>query len=457
MPNQYQKALPNKLILVIALLSMLSSFPAFAADKESIINNRVLGGDRLFTIEVRDAEIKDILRALAQQSNMGIIISRGVKEKVTFSFKDITLKDALDLLLKAYGYNYTIENDVIWVGEEDDIPKEEDILEIIQLNYAKASTISKQFKKIIGNKGEVTSDARTNTIILKGNRKNLDEIRSIYKSLLKELDKQPYQVVIEARIVEASTSFSRSLGIQWGGSYAFNGGRNTITGSQIIRTQSAAGRNFAVNLPPAGPTGGLGMVIGSLKNNLFLDIELAAAEQEGRARIISRPKITTLNKQTATIHSGLTFRVKTINTTTTTTTTAAAAVAAANAAIRATIEEVETGIDLTVTPEISSDGFVILNIDIQKSEPDFSRTIDGIPGVTEKSASANVLVKDGETTVIGGLLRNSSSNSDTRVPFFSKIPVVGWLFKSRSSTSDREELLVFITPNIVRQDRGVEH
>jgi type IV pilus assembly protein PilQ len=451
MSNKYKKVLLNKLIPVITLLSILSSFTVFAVGKEDIIKNRFLGGDRVFTIEVRDADIKDVLRALAQQSNMGVIISSGVEGKVTFSFKDITLKNALGLLLKAYGYSYTIENNVIWIGKKDDVPTEEKILEveIIQLNYAKATDVSKQLKGIISDKGSVTPDDRTNTIVVRENKKIIDEI----KSLLKALDKQPAQVVIEARIVEVSTSFSKKLGIQWGGSYTFASGRNSITGSQIIGDQtfgtSTAGRNFAVNLPATVPTGGLGVIIGSLKNNLFLDIELSAAEQDGRAKIISRPKITTLNNKPAKIHSGLTFRVKTtaitgVGTTTGTTT-----------GLTAGLQEVSTGIDLTVTPQISSDGFVILDIETKKSEPDFSRTVDGIPGVTEKSASTFVLVKDGETAVIGGLFRSSLSTIDAKVPLLSNIPLLGWLFKSHSSTSDKEELLVFITPTIVKQNKEV--
>ncbi|MBI5893110.1 MAG: type II and III secretion system protein, partial [Deltaproteobacteria bacterium] len=192
------------------------------------------------------------------------------------------------------------------------------------------------------------------------------------------------------------------------------------------------------------------LIIGSLKSNLTLDVELSAAEKTGQLRIISSPKVTTLNNKPAAIHSGLTYRVRT--TSTTTTTTGGGATGAATTGT--TLESVKTGIDLSVTPQVSSDNFILLNISASKSDPDFSQAIDGIPGITEKTASTAVLVKDGETTVIGGLYRSSSSDTKDAVPYLSKIPLLGWLFKHTGEKKDNEELLIFITPTIVKMDKA---
>ncbi|MFQ5586518.1 MAG: type IV pilus secretin PilQ [Thermodesulfobacteriota bacterium] len=408
----------------------------------------MLGEERLFTIDVRDAEIKNILRAIAEQSDMGIIISNGVEGKVTFTFKDIALRDGLGLMLKAYGYTYVIENGVIWVGKEGDIPKPEDELEmeIIKLNYAEVADIATPLKEVLSEGGRVIADERTNTVIITERRNKVAEIRS----LLSELDRQTAQVVIEARIVEANTSFSRELGIQWGGSYTSAGGSNQINGSQAIGVQSSGGRNFAINMPVIAATSGLGLVVGSLANNLVLDIELSAAEQDGKARIISRPKITTLNNRPAKLHSGVTFRVKTETTSGTETTTTATSSTSG-------IEEITTGIDLKVTPQITTDGFILLDITAETSEADFGKVVDGIPGVTDKTASTFVLVGDGETTVIAGLYKTTTASTDRGVPLLAKIPLLGWLFKSRSTSEDDEELLIFITPRIVKQLKEVAH
>ncbi len=446
MPNFYRTFHLPGITLVIVIISLLFVIPSMANTTKSSINNRVLGEERLFTIDVRDAEIKDVLRALAEQSDLGIIISSGVEGKVTFTFKDIALRDGLGLMLKAYGYAYTIESGVIWVGKEGDIPQPQDELTVavIKLNYAEVADITSSLEGLVSKGGGIIADERTNTVIIKERKSRIDEI----KSILNTLDEQTTQVIIEARIVEAMTSFSQELGIQWGGSYSTAGGANQITGSQAIGVESPGGRNFAINMPAMAPTSGLGLVVGSLANNLVLDMELSAAEKDGRARIISRPKITTLNNKPAMIHSGVTFRVRT-------TTLNGTGTSGRTTDFESGLEEITTGIDLEVTPRITTDGFVLLDIIAEKSEADFSKVVDGIPAISDKTASTFVLVGDGETTVIAGLFKTSTTSTDTRVPLLGKIPLLGWLFKAGSTTESDEELLIFITPRIVKQLKEV--
>jgi len=424
------------LSLVIAALLLL--VPCLATAE---LNSRIpseTSEERLFSIEVREADISDVLRALAQQSGLNIILGEGVAGKLSVSFRNIPFNKAMEMIIKANGLMYTVQNEILWVGKKVDITDEMRV-EIIRLNNADPTVAVQQLKGIVSETGTSFADQRTNSVILRDLPRNIDQA----KGLLIALDTQASQVVIEARIVEASNTFARQIGVRWGATYS---GRNSISGSDLLPATQTGDRNFAVNLPATNPTSALGLVIGSLSDKFFLDLELSAAESRGDLKIISSPKISTVNNRPATIHSGLTFRVK-----------LSQAIVTGGATTTTTgelggLEEIKTGIDLTVTPKISDDGFVLLNINTQKSDPDFSRTIDGIPGVAEKSASTFVLVKDGETAVIGGLYRTLSSSQKSSVPFLSKIPILGFLFRSTGRDEQHEELLVFITPKIVKYE-----
>lgn len=399
---------------------------------------------RLLSIEVREAEISDVLRALAAQSGLNIILGQGVEGKLSLSFREVPFRDAMEMVIKAHGLMYTVQNNMMWVGRKVDVSGEMKT-EIVRLNNAEPSTAVQQLKGIMSETGSAFADQRTNSVIMRDLPGNIERA----KSLLDALDTQAPQVTIEARIVEASDSFSRQLGVRW--APAYSSGANSVGGSSLL-PDSPSGRSFAINLPATNPTSGLGLVLGSISRNLVLDLELTAAETRGDLRIVSSPRISAVDNMPATIHSGTTFRVKlsqaiVAGTGTTTTTTTGDL---------GGLEEIKTGIDLTVTPKISEDGFVLLNINTTKSDPDFSRTIDGIPGVAEKSASTFVLVRDGETVVIGGLYRTLDSGQRTGVPFLSRVPVIGGLFRGSSKDSQHEELLVFITPKIVKYDNRTE-
>ena len=401
------------------------------------IKSRIENDKRLFSMEIRDAEVSDVLRALAQQSGFNIILGSGVTGKITLSFSDITFKNALEIIIEANSLTYTIRNNVFWVGQEVDHSGDVST-EVIRLNYAAPNTTAERLKGTLSKSGSVEFDERTSSIILKDFGENIAKA----KELIQLIDIQAAQVVIEARIVEASSSFTKEIGVQWGGTYSDSG--DVITGSALL-PDSAGGRKFAVNMPSPNANAGLGIVVGSLANSLALDIEISAAESRGELRIISSPKISTLHNKTATIHSGLTFRVKLSQ---------ASTVNAASDNITG-LEEIKTGIDLMVTPQISNDGFVMLDIETNKSDPDYTHSVDGIPGVSEKSARTNVLVRNGETVVIGGLYKTINSDDNKRVPGLSKIPLLGYLFRSSARSQQDEELLVFITPRIIKQKERI--
>ena len=426
------------------------------------VKAKIEGDTTIFTIEVKDADMKDVLRALAKQNNLNIIVAEDITARATFSFDKITFKDAIDIITRAHGLDYTIQNNVLWIGKKDEIAKagENIVVEVIQLKYSKAADVVAQLKGIISERGSAVPATRTNALILRDIKTNIEDA----KLLIKSLDTRTLQVVIEARIIEAQSSFARDLGVQWGAAFSaasrdnFTSGfgstatapSNTVTPSGFIGSggRFAAQPNFAVNLPASGvvgPVGALGLSFGTLTGDpLLLDLRISAGERNGQLKIVSQPKITTLNNSAATIHSGLNFKVRT---------TAVSTSGSTAGVTTSSLQDINTGIDLTVTPQISDDDFINLNIIASKSDPDFGRSVDGIPGVSEKKASTSVLVKDGETTVIGGLYKSTSSDSDNAIPFFSKIPILGWLFKSNSKVSDSEELLVFITPRIVKYDK----
>ena len=418
-------------LFLLLFLSFSSVVVQFAFPEQNLLTN-----SKLISLEARDADVKDVLRALAKQSGVNIIISENVDGAVTVSFDNISIQDALEIILRANKLAFVEHNNVVWIDEQESLAKSGEGMttKIIKLNYANSKEMVTQVKGVLNPTGTVTADLRTNSLIIKDIPAGIQEA----ESLLKALDTKTLQVVIEARIVEASSNFSKELGVKWGGEG--NIGEASLTGVTALGATSN-GSNFAVSLPSADITGGVGLVIGSIGDSLLLDMELTAGERDGKLRIVSRPKITTTNNKPATIHSGLTFRIRTAESTTTT---------EGSEFTSATLEEIKTGINLTVTPQISSDNSVLLKIEADKSDPDFSRALDGIPGVTEKSASTTVLVKDGETTVIGGLYRSTSSSQDDKVPFFSEIPLLSWLFKSHKEQIDNEELLIFITPHILR-------
>lgn len=458
------------LLLPIAYYLLPIAFSVAEVEAYNNIKAKIEWDTTVFTIEVKDADLKDVLRALAMQNNLNIIVGEDIVAKATFSLDKITFKDALEIITKAHGISYVIQNNVLWIGKKDDIAKAgEDItIEIVQLNYTKAADVVAQLKGVLSERGSAVPVPRTNALILRDVKKNIEDA----KLLIKSMDTRTMQVVIEARIIEVQSNFARDLGVQWGaaggtvGSNAFTTGFGSSTTSPP-RTLTPAGfigsgglfstqPNYAVSLPAAGTVGTLGAMgftFGKLTGDpLLLDLRISAGERNGHLKIVSQPKVTTLNNTAATIHSGLNFQVRTplllqggqVGT------VGQVAQTGGQGGLGLGFQLITTGIDLIVTPQISADDFIHLNIVASKSEADFARSVDGIPGVSEKRASTAVLVKDGETTVIGGLYRSTASDTENSIPYLSQIPILGWLFKSHSKTADNEELLVFITPHIVK-------
>lgn len=393
--------------------------------------------ERTYSLNLVDEEIKTVIKLLANESGKNFIIPEGISGKVTLTLDKMKLNDALDVILKSHGLGYISEKGVVRIVKLSEVEMAGDdfSIEVITMNFARASDLVTQVKGVLSSRGSVSVDARSNSFIIKDSKKGVEDA----SRLIAKLDTQTPQILIEARIIEANNSFSRNLGIQWGGKYASSG--DSITGGSPLGTapnfNNLGGNNFAVNLPASGATSGIGFSVGSLSKNLVLDVQLSAAEKNGDVKIVSTPKVTTVNNKPAKVSGGETFYVKSTSATTIGTTSGLTSITALT--------------NLTVTPQVSADGHILLVVDTSRDEPDFDKAVDGVPGIITKSATTTVLVRDGETTVIGGLYKNSKAATETSVPFFSKIPLLGWLFKSKSRVEGNEELLIFITPRILKE------
>jgi type IV pilus assembly protein PilQ len=285
---------------------------------------------------------------------------------------------------------------------------------------------------------------------------------------------QSPQVLIEANIVEATRDVARALGVQWGYNYQAGPQSGNPTGFNFPGTIGIGGSGLSNGSAPQGPPGvvqpnvpflfdfpvgngfsgfgpgtgsSLDLVLGSIDGVHALAARLTALEDQGKAKVISRPRVITLNNVAATIQSLTILRVKLPSTGTVINTGTGGAAGSASTAT----EKINTGITLVVTPQVSADGYVLMNIYAKSSEPDFTtgRSVDGIPNEISREANSNVLIKDSETVVLGGIFRNTADQRESGVPYLSGVPVLGWLFKRIQTTDHKEELLVFVTPRIV--------
>jgi type IV pilus assembly protein PilQ len=303
---------------------------------------------------------------------------------------------------------------------------------------------------VLSERGSVTFDERTNTLLVRDVADGIREAEAVVRSL----DVPIPQVLIESSIVEATEDVARALGVQWGHRYAAGPARGTRAGEPFPGGVSVGGAPLVADFPvPAtfgsgfgpGAAAALDLALGSLDGASELAARLTALEEAGKGRVVSRPRVVTMNNVPATIQSLTILRVKLPSTGTVINTGSGGAAETANTAT----EKINTGITLVVIPQVSSDGFVLLNIYAKSSVPDFSRTVEGIPTEIAREANSNILVRDGHTVVVGGISRASGDDRRTGVPFLGRVPGLGWLFRRTLRSKRREELLVFLTPHVL--------
>ncbi len=401
---------------------------------------------RRISLDFQDAEVMNILRLIADVSSLNVVVGEEVRGKMTIKLLNVPWDQALEIVLKMNNLGQIREGNIIRIATLGNIARQQDeearaketrvkaedlITRVFTINYAKAKELQGTLAKNLSTRGDLTVDDRTNTLIVRDIERNVADIGG----LIKKLDTQTPQVMIEARIIEASPRFTQSLGVQWGGSFAAVSNNSVIGinagpgGGVFAQTPGA----FAVNLPAVPSIGNVGFTLGRFgENPLNLDLRISAGETQELVKIISMPKITVLDNQEARIEQGTSIPFSTTS----------------QAGTQTTF--VDANLTLIVTPHITGDGSIIMKVRASNNEP--GATLPGAagPSISKKEAVTNVLVKDGETTVLGGIFKKSTSETVSGVPGLMHLPIIGWLFKTKTVRDDTSELLVFLTPRILK-------
>lgn len=404
---------------------------------------------RKISLDFKDADIKNILRLIAEVSNFNIITADDVSGKITMRLVDVPWDQALDVILQSRNLGKVQVGNVMRIAPIETLRREsqarleekrakerleDTVTELIPVNYATAKDIIPQIKGVLSERGDVKVDDRTNLLIIKDIPRSIPAV----KNLVKSLDTKTPQVAIEARIVEANLTFQRELGVKWG--FEIGGGKATAGGG-TSGTVLGSGTREVVDLPAiaragiSGATGAPGIIefLFSRGTIQSLDLAISAHENKGDVKIISSPKIATLHNKEASIEQGLRIPYRKLTTEGTIST-----------------DFIDANLKLTVTPLVTNDGHVKLTIKAKKDAPDTSISVDGVPSIDKKEAITEVLVKDNGVVVIAGVYSIEKSDGTEGIPLFSKIPLLGWLFKREAKEDKRKDLLIFISPRIIK-------
>jgi type IV pilus assembly protein PilQ len=419
---------------------------------------KVYSGRKL-SLDFKDADIKNILRLIAEVSNLNIIVADEVTGKITMRLVDVPWDQALDVILQSKRLDKRQAGNVVRIAPVDALRKEDQasleeqkskerlepmVSELIQVNYATAKEIMPQVKSILSERGDVKVDDRTNTLIIKDIAKSIP----LAKNLVRFLDTKTPLVLIEARIIEANLQFQRELGVQWGfllGGPKAGGGIGRLTaGGGTSGTVLGNTVNKVIDLAatPRSGLGATGLGAAGILSAIFsrgtineLDVTLSAHENQGNAKIISSPKIATLDNKEASIEQGLRIPYLKLTTEGTVTT-----------------DFIDANIKLTVTPHVTNDGTIKLILKVKKDAPDQSIVVQGVPSIDKKEAISEVLIRDGGVVAIAGIYSISKNDQAEGVPLFNKIPLLGWLFKRENKEDNRKDLLIFVSPRIMKDE-----
>jgi type IV pilus assembly protein PilQ len=416
--------------------------PQGSYDTKTISSEETVYSGKRISMNLVDTDIKQIFRLFHEISGLNFVLDPGVDGKVTIVLDNVPWDQALDIILKNNGLDKVLENDVIRIATTQKLASEaaarkalrenrelevEPVTITRTLSYAKAKDVENVIKNggILSPRGKVIVDERTNALIVSDIPKRIDPL----DSLIDTLDAETPQVMIEARIVESSKEFSQDVGVKWGFNAVADASRGTSTSVNFPRNASM---KYALNLPGEGGANAIAFKFGNILDSFTLDIALNALENEGRGRILSSPKIATQNNEKAEIEQGV--RIPVVNTT----------------ATEINVEFVSASLRLAVTPQITAEGTVIMDVTVENNQPDYLNRVGDVPPITTQRAQTKILVGDGGTAVIGGIFVVNEGVSDIGVPWFRKLPGVGWLFRNRVVTNTNRELLIFLTPKILK-------
>lgn len=414
-------------------------------------------GERL-SLNFQSIEVRAVLQLIADFTDLNLITSDTVSGNVTLRLKNVPWDQALDIILRSKGLGMIKDGNVISVAPaqelaarakldqtiEDQAPL---ISDSVQINYAKASDFTALLKtkdnSLLSERGSVSVDQRTNRLLLRDTAKNIAAITA----LVQELDIPIRQVLIESRIVLATNDFSKELGVRFGVSSSKTNSDNEIavgSGSLAATTQLINGTTltspdrFNVNLPVtslASSAGTIGLALAKLPFGTLLELELSAAQTEGRSETISSPRVITADQSKAIIETGTEIPYS-----------------EASSSGAATVSFKKAVLSLEVTPQITPDDRIIMELNVSKDSPDFANLTAAGPPIKTQSVQTNVLVDNGETIVLGGVYEQTKSKSVQRVPFFGDLPIIGWLFRKNFEQNNKSELLIFVTPKLLKEN-----
>jgi type IV pilus assembly protein PilQ len=431
-------------------------------------------GERL-SLNFQDIEVRAVLQLLADFTGLNLVTSDTVTGNITLRLKNVPWDQALSIIMKTRGLSMRQNGNVLLIAPTEEIAAREKLelesqrqieelaplfSEYIQLNYAKATDIQKLLKAegnqlLTPERGNVTFDERTNTLLVRDTAAKLDDIRR----LITRLDVAVRQVLIESRVVIANDDFAKDIGVRFGLSTQLRqdgnflgisgtregniiidgdedeesvsiGNEGTITGADDGTSQ------LMVNLPQAlsSSRGGAINFLAGKMGSYLLQLELSAMQQEGKGEVVSSPRVVTSDQSTAVIKQGVEIPYQ-----------------EASSSGATTVSFKEAVLKLEVTPHITPDDRIIMDLNISKDSPDFSRSVLGVPPVDTRQVETSVLVENGETVVLGGVFERSETRRNERVPFFGDLPYVGFMFKQELSTDENRELLIFVTPKILKE------
>lgn len=426
-------------------------------------------GEKL-SLNFQNIEVRAVLQLLADFTGMNLVTSDTVQGNLTLRLKNVPWDQALDIILKTKGLAMRQNGNVMLVApaaeisarEKQELESQRQLVELeplyselIEINFAKASELASILESdtsdsdggvgvtgFISERGSVTVDERTNSLLLRDTADQLVQIRK----LIEQLDIPVRQVLIESRIVIANNDFSKELGVKFGvsssnstssnllnsGAVSGNLGDITNTGTEL-KPSGTPGQALNVNMPVTTEgVASLGLALAKLPFGTLLQLELSALEAEGRGEVVSSPRVITSNQQTALIEQGTEIPYQ-----------------EASSSGATSVSFKEAVLKLEVTPQITPDDHIVMDLKINKDEPVFDQRFT-VPSINTKKVETQVLVDNGETVVLGGIYEQTTSNGSARVPFFGDLPYVGFLFKTTEEVDKKQELLIFVTPKIIK-------
>jgi type IV pilus assembly protein PilQ len=427
-----------------------------AAEPEGTAPPRYTGNP--VSLDFQGADLRAVLRTFSEISGLNMVIDSTIDGQVDVALRDVPWDQALDIILRANRLGYVVDGTIVRVAPLTVLAEEEAQRRLLSeaqalagelrvmtraLSYARAEDLRDLLTQtVLSQRGSIQFDERTNMLIIN----DLPDRLAKATDLIATLDRPQPQVEIEARIVQTSRDFARNLGVQWGTTaQATTALGNTLPlsfpnqGSISGRTGAAQGDSAdnavgsVINMGVTGiATSAIGVALGSVNGALNLDVALSALEKSGQGRILSTPRVSTQNNVEAEITQGVQIPIQTV----------------ANNTV--TVQFRDAALTLRVTPQITAANTVIMRIAVENASPDFSKAVNGIPPIDTQRATTQVLVADGDTTVIGGIYVSREQSTQDRTPGFHRIPLLGWLFQRNESSDESRELLIFITPRIMR-------